>query len=80
MKFNQLIAKRVKALLYERQWTQYQLSQQSGLPKSTISYTLKGRNQTLKTDTILNICRGFGISIFDFFNDPSFQPENIADD
>ena len=80
MKFNQIIANRVQKLLNERKWTQYKLSQQSGLPKSTISYTLKGRNETLKTDTILNICRGFDISIFDFFNDPSFLPENIADD
>ena len=80
MKFNQLIAKRTKRLMKERNWTQYQLAQQSGVPRSTISYTLNSKGETLKTDTILNICRGFGISLMEFFNDPSFLPENIADD
>ena len=79
MTFNQLIAKRIRRLMKERNWTQYKLSERSGLPKSTISYTLKGKGESFKTTTILNICRGFGISVIDFFNDNSFLPENIAD-
>lgn len=80
MTLNQLIAKRTKKLLKERQWTQYKLSQQSGVPKSTLSHTLKSKSNNLKTDTLLNICRGFDITLFEFFNDTLFDPENIADD
>ncbi|MBQ8428566.1 MAG: helix-turn-helix transcriptional regulator [Clostridia bacterium] len=80
MKFNQIIAKRTRALMKERNWTQYKLSQQSGLPKSTLSHTLSGKGDNIEGNTILNICRGLDISIFEFFNDPSFLPENIADD
>ncbi len=80
MKFNQLISKRTKRLLKERKWTQYQLAQRSALPLSTLSHVLKCKSETLTMETLLNICRGFDISVFAFFDDVMFNPENISDD
>lgn len=80
MKFNQLISKRTKRLLKERNWTQYQLAQRSALPLSTLSHVLKCKSDTLTMETFLSICRGFDIPVFAFFNDAMFEPENISDD
>lgn len=79
MKLNQLIAKRTKRLLKDRQWTQYHLSKRSAVSNSTLSNMLNCKCNTLTVETCLNICRGFDISIADFFNDELFNPENIED-
>lgn len=80
MKFNQLISKRISQLLRMHGWTQYQLAQRSALPLSTLSHVLKCKSKALSSETLLNICRGFDISVFEFFNDTLFIPENISDD
>ncbi|MBQ9113919.1 MAG: helix-turn-helix transcriptional regulator [Clostridia bacterium] len=80
MKFNQLIAKRTTNLLKSRGWTQYQLAQRSALPLSTLSHVLKCKSEAISSETLLNICRGFDMPVFDFFNDSIFSPENISDD
>ena len=80
MKFNQLIAKRIKKLLKERKWTQYKLAQRGALPLSTLSHVIKCKSETLTMETFLNICRGFDLSVLAFFNDTMFDPENISDD
>lgn len=80
MKFNQLISKRTRQLLKARDWSQYELSQHSAIPLSTLSHVLKCKSKTLTVETLLNICRGFDMRVADFFNDELFDPENIADD
>ena len=80
MQLNQLIAKRIKQLLKQHQWSQYELAIRGGLPFSTLSYTLNSKCKTVEAETLLNICRGFGITLGDFFNDALFDLENIADD
>ena len=80
MTFNQIIAKRTKQLLNKHQWTQFTLSMRSGIPRSTVCHILKGHGEAIKTITLLNICRGFGITITEFFDDPCFALENIDDD
>lgn len=80
MKFNQLISKRIRKLLNERNWTQYELAQRGGLSQSTLCCVLKNRWATIGSDTLLNICRGFDMPITEFFNDALFDFENIADD
>ncbi|MBQ3221296.1 MAG: helix-turn-helix transcriptional regulator [Clostridia bacterium] len=80
MKFNQLIAKRTRNLLRSRNWTQYRLAQRGALPLSTLSHVLKCKSDTLTLETLLNICRGFDITLFEFFDDELFTSENISDD
>ena len=79
MKINQLISKRTKHLMKERNWTQYQLAQRSALPLSTVSHVLACKSKTLTLETLLNICRGFNMDLPDFF-DKSFTLANISDD
>ena len=79
MKFNQLISKRIRKLLKERNWTQYKLAQRGGLPQSTLCCILKNRWNTICSETLLNVCRGFDIPITQFFDDPMFEFENIDD-
>lgn len=79
MKMTQRIAKRTRRLLKERHWTQYKLARQAAVPISTLHHVISGRSQNMKIETLLNICRGFQISIVEFFSDDLFTPENIPD-
>ena len=79
MKMTQRIATRTRRLLKERHWTQYKLARQAAVPISTLHHVISGRSQNVKIETLLNICRGFEISLADFFNDALFSPENIPD-
>ncbi|MBQ3019152.1 MAG: helix-turn-helix transcriptional regulator [Clostridia bacterium] len=79
MQLTALISKRIKDLLKQRKWTRYELARRAAIPCSTLYYTLAAEGDSLKTSTLINICRGFGINMFDFFNDPMFELENIAD-
>ena len=80
MNFKKLIAKRTRRLLKSRKWTQYKLALRSAIPFSTLSYTLNYKGKSVTSETLLNICRGFDITLADFFNDPLFNLENIEDD
>ena len=80
MELKKLISKRTYQLLKERKWTQYKLAQRSALPLSTLYYVLSSKGKSITMETLLNICRGFDMSLAEFFTDKSFDPENIADD
>lgn len=79
MQFNQLIAKRIRLLLKEYGWTCYQLSSRSAIACSTLSCVINCKCKTVMAETLLNICRGFNITLQEFFNDVMFSFENIAD-
>lgn len=57
---------RLRQLLRERGWTEYQLSKECGLAQSTIGNILR-RNTVPSVATLETICRGFGISLAQFF-------------
>ena len=80
MQMNELISKRIRNLIKERNWTNYHLARRAGIPCSTLYYALGAKGETIKMTTLLNICRGFEITINDFFDDEMFELENIADD
>ena len=80
MNFLSLISLRVRNLLKANLWSQYDLSQRSGIPNSTLSTVLKEKCKGVNSETLLSICRGFDIRIKDFFDDVMFEPENILDD
>lgn len=79
MKFNQLIAKRIRQLLKAYGWTCYQLATRSAIACSTLSCVINCKCNTIMAETLLNICRGFDIPLEEFFNDAMFSFENIAD-
>ena len=57
---------RIRQLLNERNWTEYRLEKESGLSDSTIKNNYK-RNTQPTIDTLEAICRGFGITLAQFF-------------
>ena len=59
---------RIKSLLEQRGWTAYRLSKNCGLSENTIATILK-RNSLPSIGTLEAICKGFGITLSEFFAD-----------
>ena len=59
---------RIKFLLEQRGWTAYRLSKNCGLSENTIATILK-RNSLPSVGTLEAICKGFGITLSEFFAD-----------
>lgn len=57
---------RIKQLLSQRGWTAYRLSKNSDLAESTITNIIK-RNTIPSISTLESICKGFGITLSQFF-------------
>ncbi len=57
---------RLQQLLRERGWTEYKLSKKCGLAQSTIGNIFR-RNTEPSVATLETICRGFGITLSQFF-------------
>jgi transcriptional regulator with XRE-family HTH domain len=57
---------RIKQLLAERGWTEYRLSRECGLAQTTIGNLVR-RNTLPSMATLETICKGFGISMAQFF-------------
>lgn len=59
---------RILQLMQERGWTEYKLAKISGLSQSTIA-NIFVRNTIPSISTLEAICRGFGITLSQFFSD-----------
>ena len=59
---------RLQQLLRERGWTEYKLSKECGLAQSTIGNIFR-RNTVPSITTLETICKGFGITMSQFFAD-----------
>lgn len=57
---------RIRELMAERNWSEYRLAIASGLSQSTIA-NIFNRNTTPSVVTLESICRGFGITLAQFF-------------
>ncbi len=77
MKLTEAIAQRVKDLLDERNFKQYDLFKKGGVPRSTISNVVNNRKKRVSTETVYQICATLGITLEEFFADPLF--ENLDD-
>lgn len=58
---------RIKDLLNKYQWSTYKLAIKSGLPQSTLA-NMFARNNLPTLQTLEMICKGFGISLAQFFD------------
>lgn len=63
------VIKRINALMEERGWSEYRLSQESGLSTSTIA-NMHRRNTVPSITTLESICNAFGITLAQFFSGP----------
>lgn len=61
---------RIRTLLDERGWTMYKLSKISGVSQSTLS-NMFNRNNDPSISTLEEICKGFGLTLSQFFADGS---------
>lgn len=77
MKLNEAVSRRLQELLKERGMTQYQLSIQSGLPKSTIGNIVNCQYDSMKLRIIHEMCQGLGIDISEFFASALFDENNL---
>ena len=57
---------RLRKLLDDRGWTEYRLSRECGLAQSTIGNIYR-RNTSPSLETLETICKGFGITLSQFF-------------
>lgn len=57
---------RLRQLLQERGWTEYRLAKNCGLSESTIANIYR-RNSVPSIATLEAICKGFGITMSQFF-------------
>ncbi len=77
MTVNDAVAKRISKLLAEKGLTQYKLEQNSGIAHGSMQCIMNGRNKTVTLSTILLICKGFGISHLEFFDDELFISSDL---
>lgn len=57
---------RIQELCEERHWSYYQLSKAAGIAYSTLNTMINKQNMPT-IPTLFKLCRGFGITVSDFF-------------
>lgn len=72
MNENNKVVRRIDELLKERNWKLYRLSQESGVPLSTLS-TMFNRNTYPSLDNLMKICAGFQITLSEFCKEPQLN-------
>lgn len=73
MKLVEAIGIRVKNLLEDAGMTQYELSKQGGIQRSTISVIIGVKRNSVKSDTLFQIASSLGVTLKEFFDDPIFD-------
>ncbi len=66
------VLKRIEEERIKRQWTEYTLAKNSGIPQSTIS-TWNRKQLEPSIASIEKICSGLGLSLAQFFSDDSVE-------
>lgn len=62
------VQKRIKDLMELRDWTDYRLAKEAGLSHSTVT-NMFNRSNAPTLPTIEAVCRAFGITLSQFFED-----------
>lgn len=77
MTVNDAVAKRISALLAEKQMTQYRLEQKSGILHGSMACIMNGRNKTVTLSTVIMLARGFDMTLLEFLDDEVFTAEEL---
>lgn len=72
MQLSTAIRQRIVNLCIERNITLNQLATAAGISYSTLSSFLNGQSQDPQISTILHICEGLDIQLYEFFKDDLF--------
>ena len=77
MTVNDAVAKRISALLKEKDISQYRLEQESGIQHGSMQCIMNGRNKTVTLTTIILLAKGFNMSVSEFLNDDIFLSDEL---
>ena len=78
MTVNDAVAKRIIALLKERNMTQYRLEQKTGIQHGSMQCIMNGRNKTVTLSTVMLLAHGFDMTLTEFLNDDLFLWQNVT--
>ncbi len=73
MQLSEAVRQRIKFYMKKNDMSMWKLFQMSGVPMSTLSTFLSGKTDLIKLDTLLHICEGLGITLYEFFSDETFN-------
>ena len=68
---------RISNLLLEKKMTLYRLEQKSGILHGTMMCIMNVRNKNVTLKTIMQLARGFDMTLLEFLDDKLFTEENI---
>lgn len=77
MTVNDAVARRISALLREKDMSQYRLEQESGIQHGSMQCIMNGRNKTVTLSTVIMLARGFHMPLTEFLNDEIFCSEDL---
>lgn len=77
MEYAEIIAKRIKILMYERGLNIKNLSKMTGIDQSTISNILNKKCKRPRISTVSRICEALNISLVEFFDNSVFYKVSI---
>lgn len=73
MELYKAIILRIEELKEENGFTQYALSEASGVPQTTLVSIKRGRSKDVGINNIWKICDACGITVIEFFTSPLFD-------
>ena len=68
---------RISNLLLEKKMTLYRLEQKSSILHGTMMCIMNERNKNVTLKTIMQLARGFDMTLLEFSDDKLFTEENI---
>ena len=71
---------RISKLLNEKNMTLYRLEQNSGILHGTIMCIINERNKNVTLKTIMQLARGFNMTLIEFLDDEIFTNKNLEID
>ena len=77
MKIVEAVSKRTRALLIEKNKTQYGIEKTMGIPHKTLTNIMTAKNNAANIKTVFQICKGLDVSVGEFFTDPIFESEEL---
>lgn len=79
MYLSEAIRIRINNLIIENNLNGNKLALYSGMNRSNINRFLRGKNKSIKIESITLICQSLNISLKDFFDDDVFKDVDIND-
>ena len=68
---------RISNLLIEKNMTLYRLEQKAGILHGTMMCIINERNKNVTVRTIMQLARGFDMTVIEFLNDKLFLDDNL---